>query len=105
MKTYDKNIAVCTTVLQAFIKSSSIVVQPDSQSGISHYIYSFIYCLFAYMILDIMFFCVWCILGCKNIEMHVSESVLLWCMRCFFRSIVNRFPGLSNAFVVGVTLV
>ena len=53
----------------------------------------------------IVFLCVWCILGCKNIEMHVSESVLLWCMRCFFRSIVNRFPGLSNAFVVGVTLV
>jgi len=84
MKNYDKNIAVCTTVLQAFIKSSSIVVQPDSQSGISHYIYSLIYCLFTYMILDIMFLCVWCILGCKNIEMHVSESGLLWCMGCFF---------------------
>ena len=39
MKNYDKNIAVCTTVLQAFIKSSSIVVQPDSQSGISLYVF------------------------------------------------------------------
>ena len=39
MNNYYKNIAVCTTVLQAFIKSSSIVVQPDSQSGISHYVF------------------------------------------------------------------
>jgi len=39
MNNYYKNIAVCTTVLQAFIKSSSIVVQPDSQSGISLYVF------------------------------------------------------------------
>ena len=45
-----KNIAVSITVLRAFIKSNSIVVQPDSQSGISHNIYSLIYCLFTYMI-------------------------------------------------------
>jgi len=34
-----KNIAVSITVLRAFIKSNSIVVQPDSQSGISHNVF------------------------------------------------------------------
>ena len=36
-----KNIAVNVnvTVLRAFIKSNSIVVQPDSQSGISLYVF------------------------------------------------------------------
>ena len=35
-----KNIAVSITVLRAFIKSNSIVVQPDSQSGISHNVFA-----------------------------------------------------------------
>ena len=34
-----KNIAVSITVLRAFIKSNSIVVQPDSQSLISHNVF------------------------------------------------------------------
>jgi len=88
MNNYYKNIAVCTTVLQAFIKSSSIVVQPDSQSGISLYV--FVCGVF------------W---GVKILKCTCQKAFYCGVWGVFFRSIVNRFPGLSNAFVVGVTLV
>ena len=39
----------------------------------------------------------WCILG-YTIEMHVSVSILAWCMGCILTLKVNYFPSLASVF-------